>query len=34
MYCYFGYLIHEDAFDNPIVNDFLEILQHTVPIDA
>ena len=34
IYGYFGYLIHEDAFDNPIVNDFLEILQHTVPINA
>ena len=33
IYGYFGYLLHEDAMDNPIVMNFLDILQHTIPLD-
>lgn len=33
IYGYFGYLIHEDDLNNPLVTDFLDILHQTVPLD-
>lgn len=33
IYGYFGYLIHEDDLNNPLVTDFLDILHHTIPLD-